>query len=425
MRFEQLISEFQDGNLKKDEFSAFFAKVLIPQPLTLDTSQFERWFTFAVNINAKEKPPEWDRADRVAPNLQTLEPKIEIAARQGVGHLNLKVPDANVKHCSLFNLSAHRPKSALLSSASTKLGRLLGSCGNAANAPGYTLLTQELILDGKHQTLVQLILNPESVFWACVDRLSLNKDFFLSLAELLAERVHSPHPEPIDRLSKQFFFHLPEEEDVLVTCGQHHGLAREFELRARARREADQWLYTRNTKVGGANPINAGRLISEMGARQRHLTSSHPEPNATSPKALVRALNYRQHLVSASQVTTRLTAPLIQAWERTQANIATREGLAEAADQLVAELLERVWNLREQLGLLGEEGAGILQTSPLSYLEKTLLDPSMRDHKPLKPDDLHQLADQYAGTVLTRLNILSQIMRDHLYNAFRSQLREF
>jgi len=323
-------------------------------------------------------------------------------AESALGTHNLKYPNANVNQGAVFEQNVVRDTGQNIqpwvSSRSVALTRTVGGAGNAAWAAEIRLLGMEFLLDGQRVRMADVLAQRESAVWDALLALGLREGDAEKLGGVLRQRLQQSDKGYLDRLSKQVFFPLRDDEDVVITPVQHFGLAREFHTRFFQRVKKDnpqqERFQTRALKVGGANPINAGPYNAEIAGLYRHLMALPPAQNAPSDPERLLGVILARCRASGTVFTAQgafdvqlLTQPVVQRSSRR--NRRQREGAAEGiAWKLLADarfLMQ--WGKRQGVHPLAQ--ALPVSVSPL---ETFWLDPNRTTR--LDKSQLQALADR-------------------------------
>ncbi|SEA98018.1 CRISPR-associated protein (Cas_Csy1) [Thiothrix caldifontis] len=341
-------------------------------------------------------------------------------AESALGTHNLKYPNANVNQGAVFEQNVARETGQniqpWMSSHSVALTRTVGGAGNAAWAAEIRLLGTEFLLDGQRVRMADVLAQREGAVWDALLSLGLCEGDAEKLGGVLRQRLQQSDKGYLDRLSKQVFFPLRDDEDVVITPVQHFGLAREFHTRffQRVKKENPQQerFQTRALKVGGANPINAGPYNAEIAGLYRHLLAEVPPANrrpfaADTEKAqafeehaqvLLARLRQRQTVFPLpNQLVfddTFLSGEAIaqHGWSggerRGKSNAYNRNTYQVAVDYMAEQLLHDATHLAEWLA--AQENSVLLQPefAQVSVLEKAWLDPRLRPQARLGADQV-------------------------------------
>jgi hypothetical protein len=355
-------------------------------------------------------------------------------AESALGTHNLKYPNANVSQGAVFEQNVVRDTERNIqpwvSSRSVALTRTVGGAGNAAWAAEIRLLGTEFLLDVQRVRMADVLAQREGAVWDALLSLGLREGDAEKLGGVLRQRLQQSDKGYLDRLSKQVFFPLRDDEDVVITPVQHFGLAREFHTRFFQRVKKDnpqqERFQTRALKVGGANPINAGPYNAEIAGLYRHLMALPPAQDTPSDPERLLGVILARCRASGTVFTSQgafdvqsLDQPVVQRSSRR--NRRQREGVAEGiAWKLLADArFLRQWGKRQG-------GHPLEQDLPVTVnpLEQLWLDPSRTTR--LDKSQLQALADMALIRLKSRLeHTLGAADEALLQTSVVALLREF
>jgi len=276
-----------------------------------------------------------------------------------IGTHNPKAPNANVAALPLLACNPGRdeelPPGA--SSRTAQCFRRTGSAGNAADAAYMAFLAKEFVIDGQTRS-VGADFAQRGPLWQAAIQAGLPQTVANELAEALNTRYNGPTDETIDRFLKQIFW--PSEDGTgycLISPVQSFAILGETVLRIdQAVRKHQHVVPRENTKVAGANPINAGQLNAEIAGLHPHLLCLPPERDHRRlgadwyPGLLARlaaGLLFHPGLLSKESVAT-LKSTFADRRENAQAKLRFARNLASAAREVLQEAEELADALQAQ-----------------------------------------------------------------------------
>jgi len=207
------------------------------------------------------------------------------AAEMQVGHVNGKVGNTRVRRPMYID---RRPGKQVYAGCvgprTTHITRALTSAGNATDNPHMGFWCASCKLDGRAVTMAGDFAAAGPLYQACLAQ-GMSKSLATALHDTLAKRFGAADQEAVDRFLKQIYIALDIDRYVLVSPMQYDGLRAEVEARCRHRSAKGQKFNILKTAVGGANPINAGRVNAEIGGRHTHFLCLPPDAPTLSSSA--------------------------------------------------------------------------------------------------------------------------------------------